>query len=216
MPKNLLLKAIQTAQIAHHGQFRKSALPKAYPYFNHPDTVAKLVKYFGGSDADQIVAYLHDVVEDCSYKGYSLAYIEKKFGKNIARRVDELTNKKIDPQTGAPLSREEWKERKKEIQVYHASRMDRGNQLVKACDQISNIIDFGTLEPFDTVEFRINYLEKAYAVIQACYRQTSSFTIYADRLYVVFSEFLTLEEKGLLKENLPAARSKLRKVWLSF
>lgn len=56
--------AIKIAQDVHAKQTRRSG----EPYFTHPETVAKYVKYYGYSKQDdkiaEIVAYLHDSVED--------------------------------------------------------------------------------------------------------------------------------------------------------
>jgi (p)ppGpp synthase/HD superfamily hydrolase len=59
-------QAIHLARIAaakaHRGQFRKDGTT---PYIVHPERVADRVKFFGGNHIGIIVAWLHDVMEDC-------------------------------------------------------------------------------------------------------------------------------------------------------
>lgn len=83
--KTLIRQAFEIAVDAHKEQRRKSG--EAYIF--HPISVAKIVASEIGLDAVSIAAaLLHDVVEDTEY---SLADIEKMFGKTVARIVDGLT-----------------------------------------------------------------------------------------------------------------------------
>lgn len=201
------------AKIAHHGQFRKAKDAENHPYMEHLHNVKNMVKRFGGSREDQVVALLHDVIEDCSDKGFDKRMIEQFFGKTVAERVDTLSNKKVDPDSGKPLSRSEWKARKQEIQVRMVSKMSAGDQLVKACDQIDNIADFVGLEPDSTIEYRRRYLAKGIAVIEACDKLPESVHKFARILknkadYVLSME--DREEKGFVK-----VRHDFRKEWLA-
>lgn len=84
--KKLIRQAFDVAVDAHKNQRRKSG--EAYIF--HPIAVAKIVAQEIGLDATCIAAaLLHDVVED--NPDYTLADIEKKFGKTVARIVDGLT-----------------------------------------------------------------------------------------------------------------------------
>ncbi|MCK0114639.1 RelA/SpoT family protein [Gelidibacter sp. F63206] len=84
--KKLIRQAFDVAVDAHKNQRRKSG--EAYIF--HPIAVAKLVAQEIGLDATCIAAaLLHDVVEDSP--DYTLADIEEKFGKTVARIVDGLT-----------------------------------------------------------------------------------------------------------------------------
>ena len=77
-------KAIDFADKAHDGQFRKSG----EPFLIHPINVGMILASLK-MDADTIIAgLLHDVVEDCEI---SLATVKKEFGKNVAKLVDGMT-----------------------------------------------------------------------------------------------------------------------------
>ena len=77
-------KAIDFADKAHDGQFRKSG----EPFLIHPINVGMILASLK-MDADTIIAgLLHDVVEDCDI---SLATVKKEFGKNVAKLVDGMT-----------------------------------------------------------------------------------------------------------------------------
>lgn len=57
-----LKKAVEIAQKAHTGQFREG---NNEPYINHPLRVMEAVKGYG--EDYQIVAVLHDTIEDCDW-----------------------------------------------------------------------------------------------------------------------------------------------------
>tara|TARA_Y100001970_G_scaffold246340_1_gene314177 strand:- start:5196 stop:7343 length:2148 start_codon:yes stop_codon:yes gene_type:complete len=76
--------AIDFANQAHEGQFRKSG----EPFITHPINVG-LILVSLKMDADTIIAgLLHDVVEDCNIP---LSDVRKKFGKNVSQLVDGVT-----------------------------------------------------------------------------------------------------------------------------
>ena len=77
-------KAYYFAQKAHEGQLRRSG----EPFFIHPCAVAMILVDMGMDDETICAALLHDVVEDTPY---SLADIEREFGKDIAVLVDGVT-----------------------------------------------------------------------------------------------------------------------------
>ncbi len=77
-------KAIDFADRAHDGQYRKSG----EPFLIHPINVGLILASLK-MDADTIIAgLLHDVVEDCEI---SLTTVKKEFGKNVAKLVDGMT-----------------------------------------------------------------------------------------------------------------------------
>ncbi len=77
-------KAYSLAVEAHGDQKRVSGIP----YILHPTSVACIVAGFG-MDSDSIISsLLHDVVEDTAY---SLEFIRKEFGKDVANIVDGVT-----------------------------------------------------------------------------------------------------------------------------
>lgn len=83
MPVNA---AADLARSAHAGQTDKSGAP----YIDHPARVAARVRAAGHGDEAEIVAWLHDVVEDT---GVTLDRIEREFGPRIARAVDAITRR---------------------------------------------------------------------------------------------------------------------------
>jgi (p)ppGpp synthase/HD superfamily hydrolase len=100
------------------------------PYLSHLLSVTAMVMEHGG-DADQMVAAaLHDYVEDIP--GASLGEIEDRFGANVARLVDALSDSKDASRPKAP-----WKERKT---THLASLRTAGPdvKLVSACDKLHN------------------------------------------------------------------------------
>ena len=77
-----LSSAINLAVNAHHGQFDKGGAP----YILHP---LRLMMVFD-TEAEQIAAVLHDVVED---GGIPLATVHRLFGSDTAHAVDALTRR---------------------------------------------------------------------------------------------------------------------------
>ena len=77
-------KAINFANKAHEGQFRKSG----EPFITHPINVGIILASLK-MDADTVIAgLLHDVVEDCDIP---LNDVKKKFGNNVSQLVDGVT-----------------------------------------------------------------------------------------------------------------------------
>ncbi|MBQ1841437.1 MAG: HD domain-containing protein, partial [Bacteroidales bacterium] len=79
-------KALQIAIEAHEGQ--KDKVGK--PYVLHPITVG----FMGENEAEMIVGFLHDVVEDTSV---SIEDLEKIFDKGITDALRLLTHDKSEP-----------------------------------------------------------------------------------------------------------------------
>ena len=100
MTKDIKFRALELAQKAHNGQFRKYS---GLPYINHPIAVASIATAtFHGEcnddaysgildDADTIfvVALLHDTLEDSAYVTFEK--LDSEFGLEIARYVQLLT-----------------------------------------------------------------------------------------------------------------------------
>ena len=80
------MNAADLARSAHACQTDKSGAP----YIDHPARVAARVRAAGHGDEAQIVAWLHDVVEDTDV---TLDRIEQEFGPRIARAVDAITRR---------------------------------------------------------------------------------------------------------------------------
>ena len=86
----LVEKAYAIAEKAHKGQKRKlGESDKGKPYIVHPVRVAKSVKSFG--PAYEMVAVLHDVVEDTPY---TLKDLEREgFTSEVLDAVNAMTHK---------------------------------------------------------------------------------------------------------------------------
>lgn len=82
---NLIQKAHEFAEKAHEGQTRWDGTT---PYISHPESVAELTEAMGGDETAIIIAWLHDVIEDCDVTYDDLV---EEFGTRIARGVLYLT-----------------------------------------------------------------------------------------------------------------------------
>ena len=81
--------AKRLATAAHGDQLDKSG----QPYIGHPARVAARTRRHGGDDDIEIVAWLHDVVEDTDV---TLDMIEQQFGPRIAQAVGAITRRPDD------------------------------------------------------------------------------------------------------------------------
>lgn len=81
MDKIELARIIATG--AHYGQVDKGGSP----YIGHPSSVASMVD----EGVEEIVAWLHDTVEDTNI---TLSDIEELFGKEVRDAVDAITRRK--------------------------------------------------------------------------------------------------------------------------
>ena len=84
----LLYRALTIAMKAHHGQTDRAG----DPYITHPLRMMGRTQKFD----EQIVALLHDCVEDGLSNGVTLATIEEAFPKEIAHAVDCMTHRTRD------------------------------------------------------------------------------------------------------------------------
>ena len=80
----IVKKAYELANNAHKEQKRESG----EPYIIHPLNVCMNLTLFKADGATLCAGLLHDVVEDTEY---TLEYIEKEFGKDVAHLVDGVT-----------------------------------------------------------------------------------------------------------------------------
>jgi (p)ppGpp synthase/HD superfamily hydrolase len=79
-------EALQLAEAAHHGQYDKSGVE----YVEHVKAVARAVRHLG--EKYEIVALLHDSVEDCMDRSIvSFEIIAAKFGDEITDAVRAMT-----------------------------------------------------------------------------------------------------------------------------
>lgn len=98
----------------------------AHPYHVHLDAVAALASEYG--DVAQVVAYLHDVVEDTPVE---LSTIEERFGKLVADCVAILTDE--------PGETREEKKQKTYAKMAKVSGELELALIVKAADRLANL-----------------------------------------------------------------------------
>uniref|UniRef100_A0A3Q2QXU9 Guanosine-3',5'-bis(diphosphate) 3'-pyrophosphohydrolase MESH1 n=1 Tax=Fundulus heteroclitus TaxID=8078 RepID=A0A3Q2QXU9_FUNHE len=129
----LMLETVNFAAEKHRKQRRLD--PEETPYINHPIGVARILSYEGGVTDIEVLqaALLHDTVEDTDTTPEEL---EAKFGPNVARIVQEVTDDK-----GLP------KQERKRLQVEHAPHCSRQAKLVKLADKLYNLRDLNTSTP---------------------------------------------------------------------
>lgn len=121
-----ILKALHFAADKHRDQRRKDV--EASPYINHPIEVAELLARVGGV-TDLITlqsAILHDTIEDTKTKPEEL---EAAFGPEVRKVVEEVTDDKQLP-----------KEKRKQLQIEHASHLSERAKQIKIGDKISNVL----------------------------------------------------------------------------
>ncbi len=80
----LIVRAAETASVAHAGQLRRSG----EPYVTHPVAVAGIVADLGLDAQTVAAALLHDAVEDT---GVTTEVLERDFGPSVALIVDGVT-----------------------------------------------------------------------------------------------------------------------------
>lgn len=86
-----IAQAISLARDVHSGQWRKSS---PLPYMVHPMRVYQRAKNRGLSKKHQVLAILHDTVEDSSNPTKTLNKIKDVFGNKIAKLISYLSHDK--------------------------------------------------------------------------------------------------------------------------
>jgi len=81
---SMIVRAAETATLAHAGQTRRSG----EPYITHPIAVAGIVADLGLDAQTVAAALLHDAVEDT---GVTTEVIDRDFGPDVARIVEGVT-----------------------------------------------------------------------------------------------------------------------------
>ena len=149
----LLIKALAFAADKHRNQRRKNV--DASPYINHPISLASILcNEAHVTDLNVICgALLHDTVEDTETTADELV---AEFGQDISDIVMEVTDDKTI----------EDKQKRKQLQIEHASHISAPAKLVKLADKISNLRDTANDPPADwSLERRRGYFDWAKQVI---------------------------------------------------
>lgn len=129
-------EALEFARRAHGEQMRKYT---EQPYIEHPKRVAETVRTVPHTTEMICAAYLHDVVEDTPVE---IDEIEDRFGKEVARLVDELTDEYM--KVNYPhLNRRARKDREVERQA----KISKEAKTIKLADVIDNTPDIVRNDP---------------------------------------------------------------------
>jgi (p)ppGpp synthase/HD superfamily hydrolase len=121
------MQAFTFAAEKHAKQTRKAS---TIPYIAHLMGVASLVLEAGGDEDLAIAALLHDVVEDCGGVPM-LKEVRRRFGKRVAKIVDECTDAYTEPKPP-------WRERKEKY-IARLKHADADARLVSAADKLNNV-----------------------------------------------------------------------------
>jgi guanosine-3',5'-bis(diphosphate) 3'-pyrophosphohydrolase len=148
----LIFEALLFAAEKHKDQRRKGV--DASPYINHPIAVAHyLTRYCDVVDVRVVIAaILHDTLEDTDTTPQE---IEEKFGPDVLRLVQEVTDDKNLP-----------REVRRKLQVKTVGERSPGAKLIRLADKISNVTDLMRAPPPNWDEkTRIDYLDWTEQVI---------------------------------------------------
>lgn len=196
----LLDKALRYATLKHDGQTRQDAAQT--PYITHPIEVAGFVKLAGGSVFAQILAVLHDTLEDTDATFEELVEL---FGMEIAVGVQALTDSKeavferLKKEKGEAYALEvvnDSKKLKREFKVQQAVDMPNKSvdvRTTKIADKVSNVKSLVENPPSWSVKSQLGYALACKAVVDAG-RGTNKY------LEDLFDRYFA-EAKRILEEN---------------
>ena len=166
---SLIFRALRFAAECHRDQRRKGG--GASPYINHLIDVAEILWTIGGvRDIVTIAAsILHDTVEDTDVDKEVLA---EEFGEEITGIVLEVTDDKSLPQ-----------DKRKRLQVEHATLLSPQAALIKIADKASNIRDIAASPPTDwSINRRHAYIEWGEDVVERIRGSNTALESYFDEV----------------------------------
>ena len=133
LDQELLARAYRFSEEAHRGQTRNSG----EPYVTHCVEVAKILADLQLDTTTVASGLIHDVVEDTRY---TVADVEREFGKEIADIVDGLTKIAKLPNSGSKEERQVESYRKLLLSIAKDARVI----IVKLADRLHNMrtLDF--------------------------------------------------------------------------
>jgi len=149
----LLIKALNFAADKHRNQRRKNV--DAFPYINHPISLVNILCNEAHITDITVIcgALLHDTVEDTETTAEELAI---EFGREISTVVMEVTDDRSI----------ETRQKRKQLQVEHASQISDQAKLLKLADKISNLRDLAKDPPASwSLERQREYFDWAKRVI---------------------------------------------------
>lgn len=153
-----LEKAIEMAEVAYEGLYRKSG----EPFITHPIEVAKIVASLKLDVDSLIAAILHDAIEDSNGR-VTYEMIESTFGKDVALIVDGVTKvSKIN----APVGNIEQKKKVETIQkMLFAMAEDVRVIFVKLADRLHNMRTIDYVEDEEKRRYKAMETLEVYAPI---------------------------------------------------
>ena len=136
----VIFQAMEVAQTAHTDQKRKDGSP----YILHPIAVAQILCDMNMPPILIAAGLLHDVVEDCEDKGFTLEKIKEDFGQEMGKLVQSVTKvslaqKKIIPKEYSHRERKEYEadETMKKLMIHLAD--DSRAIIIKLADRLHNM-----------------------------------------------------------------------------
>ncbi len=149
----LLVKSLAFAAGKHRNQRRKNVA--AFPYINHPISLVNILCNEAQITDINVIcaALLHDTVEDTETTADELV---AEFGQVICDIVMEVTDDKSI----------EVRQKRKQLQIEHASQISDQAKLLKLADKISNLRDLVNDPPAKwSIERQREYFDWAKQVI---------------------------------------------------
>lgn len=119
-----IFEAIDFAQKAHSGQFRKGT---PIPYIIHPLEVMKILLQFTDDENVIIAGILHDTLEDTETREEEILQF---FGQEVLTLVKSATEAEKD---------KSWEERKQHTLEYLSQTNDKRVLLLTCADKLNNI-----------------------------------------------------------------------------
>jgi (p)ppGpp synthase/HD superfamily hydrolase len=170
-------EALEFARESHGSQTRKYSHE---PYIEHPKRIAEMVRSVPHTKAMICAAYLHDVVEDTPVSGEEIA---RRFGKEVARLVHELTDEFMKEKY-PNLNRKERKKR----ETGRQAEMSPEAKTIKLADVIDNTRDIIKNDK----DFASRYIPEMEALVEVL--QGGNFQLLMRACYEVQKAKLELEK----------------------
>jgi len=177
--------AAETAMEAHKGQCRKY---NDAPYVVHPARVAQLVILYDNTEyLGAITAWMHDILEDCGYKGECLV-TEALY--NMPLKPEQKTDLLLSIQALTKDDNIHPRQAKWDDCILRIINKDTPSftTLVKICDRIDNLMD---MEGFSN-EFLKMYLKETEQFITTL-RSGYLHTIYEENALHELSEIVRMK-----------------------
>lgn len=138
--------ALKFAKYIHKNQKRTNGAP----YFIHIKSVYDRVKIAGYDEKHQLVAILHDTIEDAEKPEMAKEFIKRNFSEEILNAVVMLTHRKGENYTEYVMN------------LYNTNKLAYD---VKMMDMLDNISDNPNERQFEKYETAIRYLMLNGAII---------------------------------------------------